>query len=356
MIVYGVVLGITFIIYIWLRHGLHLDKSRVDRITISFFFISYLLLLCLRDVSVGVDTKTYVWRFQQLQMMDWRSALSYTGKGDEFAFILLNKIIGSIGGSRLLIIVSAFLIVIPIMHLYREEAEGAVFTISFFLISLLFGMFFSGMRQSIAIALEVPAYYFTKKRKIVPFLLMVMLAFLFHRTGIVIAAIYPIYHAKITRKWLWFVVPIMAIVYVYRNVIFEYLFVLAGDGYVRGYSYLTGTSAQGALMALFLLLSVYSYVVLDEEQAGEEEIGLRNILLLAACIHLFTPVNSIVARINMYYILFIPVAITRINNRCKENYFQITRIASFIMSAYFIIHFLTSTGSSTQFENYMLFF
>ena len=185
---------------------------------------------------------------------------------------------------------------------------------------------------------------------------MVILAFLFHRTGIVIAAIYPIYHAKITRKWLWFVVPIMTVVYLYRDALFEYLFVLAGDSYVRGYSYLTGTSAQGALMILFLLLSVYSYIVLDEEQAGEEEIGLRNILLLAACIHLFTPVNSIVARINMYYILFIPVAITRINNRCRENYYQITRIASFIMSAYFVLHFLTSTGSSVQFENYRFFF
>jgi hypothetical protein len=356
MIVYGVVIAITLALYLWFRYGMHFEKEYVDRATVMFFFIAYLLLLCLRDVSIGTDTKVYVYRFQQLQVMSWGDALSYSGKGDEFAFILLNKLVGMIGGPRLLIIVVSLIVVIPVMRFYRDESEGAIFTISFFLISLLFGMFFSGMRQSIAIAMAVPAYYYSKQKKIIPFILTTILAFLFHRTGIVIGALYPIYHAKITRKWLWFVVPIMAVIYFYRDIIFEFLFALSGENYVRGYSYLTGTSTQGALMVLFILLSIYCYVVLDEDQAGEEEIGLRNILLLAACIHLFTPVNSIVARINMYFILFIPVAVTRINNRCKENYYTITQIATFVMSAYFIIHFLTSSGSTTQFENYKLFF
>lgn len=356
MEVYGVLIAITIGIYVLFRYGVHYKKEQVDKISVSFFFIAYLLLLCLRDTTVGVDTKTYIWRFLQLQGMSWENALSYSGKGDEFAFILLNKLVGSIGGERLLIAVSSLLIVIPILKLYRDESEGAIFTISFFLISLLFGMFFSGMRQSIAIALGVPTYYFAKERKIIPFALTVLLAFLFHRTGLVIAGIYPVYHARITRKWLWFVVPIMAIIYCFREEVFKFLFVFAGDTYVRGYSYLTGSSSQGTLMILFILLSVYSYLLLDEDIAGEEEIGLRNILLLATCIHIFTPINSVVARINMYFILFIPVAITRINNRCKRQYLHIMQVATVIMCIYFIYHFMTSTGSSTQFENYRLFF
>ena len=356
MLVYGIFVGITFLLYAGLRYGLHYEKAYVDRVTISFFFVLYLLLLCFRDVSIGVDLKTYIWRFQQLQMMDWPTALSYSGKGDEFAFILLNKVVGIVGGPRLLIIVASVIIVLPIMYLYKNESEGAFFTISFFLVSLLFGFFFSAMRQSIAIALAVPAYYYTKNKKIIPYLLIVALAFLCHRSAILLVLLFPIYHAKITRKWLWVVVPLMVLLFFYRDIVFSYITLFVNDTVYVNYNTISGSSGQGLLSVLFILLSVYSLIVLDAEKAGPEEIGLRNILLLATCLHMFSPFNPVFGRINLYFILFIPVAITRINNRCKPVLNKAVQIASFLMSVVFILHFLTSTGSSVRIENYKLFF
>ena len=57
--IYGILIGLTGFVYLFFT-ALHYEKSKVDKITITFFFIGYLLLLCLRDYSVGVDTRGYV--------------------------------------------------------------------------------------------------------------------------------------------------------------------------------------------------------------------------------------------------------------------------------------------------------
>lgn len=356
MVYYGVLIGLSILMYFYLRFGSANDKKRADEITLTFFFLSYLLLLCLRDESVGADTRNYIYRFNLIQNMGWHELFSIAGAGSEFGFIILNKLISIFGGPRLLIIIVSAIIVIPVLILYKNEADDAMFCISFFLISLLFGMFFSGMRQSIAISLGVPAFYCVKNKRKMLFFLVVVLAFSFHRTAIMLLLLYPIYHARIIRKWLWFVIPILVLVYVYRDIVFSFASLYLENTVYTNYTLLTGTSGQGALSILFMLLSIYCYVIMDESLADSEDIGLRNIMLLATTVHLFSPLNPVVARINMYFILFIPVAVSRANLRRKILYNQVVTLATIIMEAYFVIHFLLSNGSTTRFENYMFFF
>lgn len=353
MVAYGVVIAMTIAVYLFttqMKYG----KERIDRITVTFFFLAYIFLLCSRDISIGVDTKHYVKTYEMLSQLNWTSAFAL-GNG-EVGFVALEKLIAFFGGTRLFISVVAIVTVLPVMYLYKNEAEGSMICISFFLISLLFEMFFSGMRQGIAIALAVPAYYMVKKRKIIPFILIVILACLFHKSAVLIALLYPIYHAKITKKWLWFVVPLFVLGTVYRSQLMDVIFQLAGDEYSYKYSYLTGESGQMGLMILFILLAIYSYVMLDENQAGEEEIGLRNILMLAAFIHLFTPLNPTISRMNYYFILFIPVAISRINNRCNELLYQIRSVACFVMPIFFIAYFFLLKSDSLNVFNYKFCF
>ena len=202
MVAYGVVIAMTIAVYLFTTQ-MQYDKERIDRITVTFFFLAYIFLLCSRDISIGVDTKHYVKTYEMLSQLNWTSAFAL-GNG-EVGFVALEKLIAFLGGTRLFISLVAIVTVLPVMYLYRNEAEGSMICISFFIISLLFEMFFSGMRQGIAIALAVPAYYMVKKRKIIPFILIVILACLFHKSAVLIALLYPIYHAKITKKWLWFV-------------------------------------------------------------------------------------------------------------------------------------------------------
>ena len=96
--------------------------------------------------------------------------------------------------------------------------------------------------------------------------------------------------------------------------------------------------------------------MLDESIAGEEEIGLRNILVLAAFIHLFTPLNPTVSRMNYYFIPFIPIAISRVNNRCNKKLYQLRDVASVVMPVFFVMYFFLLKDDSLNVFNYRFFF
>ena len=72
MIYYGVLVAFTILIYFFFT-ALHYEKKKVDRITLTFFFVMYLLLLCCRDLSVGNDTRGYIKAFEYIRLLDWKT-------------------------------------------------------------------------------------------------------------------------------------------------------------------------------------------------------------------------------------------------------------------------------------------
>lgn len=332
------------------------EKDRTVRYMITTFFVVYMILLGFRATSVGNDTVNYIYRyFEPFHNMSFGEVIR--SRTDEIGFSLFVKMIALItNNAQIFLIITALISAIPIMILYRNESREAAVCCSFFMISLLFEILFSGLRQGIALGLTVPAYYFTKQKKILPFILIVALAFTFHVSAVMILFIYPVYHAKITGKWLWFVIPIMALIYYYNRPIFTVLFQAFGGKYFEKYSTLYGTTNQFGLMTLFILLSVYCYAVMDDKLADEDDIGLRNILLLATAIQFFAPLHNIVSRLNYYYILFIPLAVTRANEKCKHMIWQITKLASLVMTAYFIYYFFFSKGDTLHIMDYSFCF
>ena len=353
MIAYVSLITIFFISGIFFRHIWNKDKAVPAMITI--FFIGYLFLLCFRADSVGADTQSYLYRyFYAFHSIPLKELLQ--NRTDELGFVLFVKVLALLTeNGQLFLAVSALVSVLPIMIFYRKESTEAAVCCSFFMISLLFEFFFSGIRQGIAIGLAVPAYYYTRQKKLIHFIFIVALAVSFHVSAIMIAFIYPIYHARITSKWLWFVIPSMMVVYLNRKVVFTLLFELFGGKYFEKYSALTGMTKQYGLLALFIMLSVYCFIVLDEN-ASQDNLGLRNILLIATMIQFFAPLHSIVSRMNYYFILFIPVVITRTNSNCKFKSRQITRIASFVMTMFFVFYFVFMKGDPLRIMDYSFCF
>ena len=342
--------------YSYTEDSVALRNERIEAKTITVFFVIYIFLLGLRDSSVGIDTNSYLNYFSRLQFQDWKGVFDTTA--DEFGFALLTKFIGSIAKSpQFYLMVLAVVSVGPLAYFYRKESKDALLCFSFFLISLLFEAFFSALREGVALGLVVPAYYFTKKKKIVPFILIVLLASTFHLSALILVALYPIYHAKITLKWLWVVAPLMFIIYRYNAIIFNALLVNMGGKYANKYLiYGYNASGQYGLLILFVLISVYCFVMMDEEKADADDIGLRNLLLLATALQLFAPLHVLASRINYYFIVFIPVALTRVNSKCKHMFWQVAKLAKYVMIIYFIFYFFFMKGDALQIMNYSFAF
>ena len=189
--------------------------------------IVLILLVALRGLLCGIDTIQYKVLFRQYSLTDFSEILK-TGV-HEIGYRLLNKIVGLITDNyQYLLIATSLMCVCPIWYFYKKESEQPILTLSLFLTVAPFVLLFSGIRQAIAMAIGVFAWYMSRKKKPLLFICIVLIAMQFHTSAFILLFLYPLYHAKITGKWLWFVVPCMVAVYYLKDVIFAFLINLLG--------------------------------------------------------------------------------------------------------------------------------
>ena len=302
---------------------------------IGVFFVLLFILIALRHESVGNDTRNYINIFYGYSKLDWQML----GKQSlELGFAYFNKIISLFTKEpQVFLGITAAITVMMIYPTYKRLCVDSSLTIVLFITMSTFVMAFSGIRQMLAIAIGFIAYEFTRKKKIVPFFLLVLLAMSFHISAFLLLFMYPIYHAKITTKWLFAVVPIMMAIFVFNEQIFmnlEPLFLLYTE-------YDTGMEQTGAytILILFIAFAVFTFLVPDEASLDSETIGLRNLLLLAVALQMFAPIHSLAMRMNYYYIIFIPMLIPKIIKARSNRWGQVAVIGRHVMVIFFLVYF-----------------
>ena len=196
-------------------------------------------------------------------------------------------------------------------------------------------MYFSGIRQAIAISLGIPVWYAAKKKKLGRYIVLVLVAMQFHTSAFMLFLLYPLYRARISKKWLWFVVPAMAAVFVFRASIFGVLINLLWKDYEI-------TKATGAknILILLVLFGVYAYVIPDEKKVDQDTAAMRNILLLSVVIQIFALLHPLSMRMNYYFLIFVPILIPKIANRSKDGYAQVAKVSAIVMTVYFVYYFV----------------
>jgi len=322
------------------------ERIKNEKRIVAVFFFIFFVLLAIRNTEMGADIRNYENYFLRIESLRWSDILDYDM---EPFYVILNKIVSSIGGDfQFFLAVVSFIIVLPMAVLYYNECENAMLTISIFVNVSVFTMIFSGLRQSIAFAIGIIAFYFVKNKKIFGFLLCVFAAYNFHHSGFILLALYPIYHIKITKKSFQFIIPLMVILFVFRKQVFGFLLRVSGERYTAGLEDLTDTGAY-AILILFILFTVYSFIEMEDEYVDKETMGLRNILVVATCIQMFASVHMLAMRANYYFIPFIPVIISKISARGNKDDKLIVKIINAILIVFFLFYFFygAETGEDT---------
>ncbi len=320
--------------------------KKKNRNIMALFFILFLLMLAFRDVSIGRDMPRYKVLFNGYARMNWEKALSLD---IEPLHVILNKVIALFTDDfQVFIIITALITVLPMLYTYSKSSEDPPLSISLFLILPTFVMAFSGVRQAIAISLGILAYEATKRKKLLLYIVFVLLAYGFHRSAFVLVFMYPLYHAKITRRWLYAVVPAMGVIYVFNKPIFTFLNRFISELY-ESEIYETGAFM---MLLLFIIFAVYSFVVVSDTELDAETIGLRNFLLLAIIFQMFVPLHSLAMRMNYYYIIFIPLLLPKIINRCSPQWQKIVSVSRYIMILYFLFYFFDHAPSGNILDTF----
>ena len=310
--------------------------KKKNRFLITIFFVLYFLLLALRSEEIGIDLTNYKSIYINCGKSSWKNIFNSIGE-IEVGYAVLCKLIYSTNASfHTFMVVVAIIEIVPLMILYREEVENAFLSVVLFLIVGIFPMLFSGLRQSIAISLGAIAFLLLKNRKIILFIIVVFFATTFHTSAFMLFFMLPLYYLKITKKWLIVFVPMIIAMMIFNVQIFSVLVKLLPERYDNYEAKPTGAFA---MLILYILFSVYAYVISDESKIDQETIGLRNFLLFSIILQIFASINTVAMRMNYYYIIFIPLLLPKVMKNSQPKYKDINRLAEMIMIIFFLFYF-----------------
>lgn len=353
MVVFYILLFVPLIIQHATIKGNIINYQKKNINALNFFFIMLTVLVMFRHESVGNDTRNYIYYFNIFSELDW----SELGNGyDESGFPYFNKIISLFSKEpQFFLAISSLTVSLMIYPTYKRLCVDASLTIVLFCILSTFVMMFSGIRQMLAIGIGVIAYEFTRNKKLVFFIIAVIVAMAFHTSAFMLAFMYPIYHAKVTKKWLIAAVPALIIVFIFNKPIFSFLTMII-EQYTKYEGEISSTGAY-TMLFLFLIFTVFAFLIPEESLVDKETLGLRNFLLLTLIIQMFAPLHTLAMRMNYYYIIFIPLLLPKIISCRNKKWEQIAVFGRHIMLIFFLIYFFINayTGEGLHVFPYHFF-
>ena len=316
------------------------DFEKKNKNALLFFFFFLVFLVMFRHESVGTDTRNYIRFFSNYSVMSWK-AISKSAV--ELGFAYFNKVVSLFSDDpQFFLAVTVIVTVAMIYPTYRRLCVDTSLTIVLFCTMSTFSMMFSGIRQMLAIGIGFIAYEFTRKNKLILYIICVAIAITFHTSAVMLAVMYPLYHAKITKKWLFAVVPALVAVFAFNRPIFSYLSFLIE----RYTSYKGGITQTGAytMLILFAIFAVFAFLIPDEALVDDETVGLRNFLLLALVVQMFAPLHHLAMRMSYYYIIFIPLLLPKVIAAKSEKWQQVAVVARHVMVAFFFGYFFINSA------------
>ena len=170
---------------------------------------------------------------------------------------------------------------------------------------------------------------------------------LFHTSAFIIALLYPVYHVNITKEKLFFVVPVILLVFVFNEQIFSFVIRFMGEKYEDLYSNIEETGAF-TMIIFFAVFTVYAFITPQKNQLDKDTVGLRNILLLSLCLQMFAPINNIAMRMNCYFLVFLPLLIPKIGTRCHQKDKDLVRLLEILLIVFLLVYFIWTGYTGTD--------
>lgn len=239
----------------------HESRNRRKKVFIIVCCIQWILISGLRADSVGSDTSNYMRLYELHNRMSWAEIWStvkayYLGievtADYELGYVVFEKLIGSITPSHLFY---KFIVAIIFMSalgkfIYKNSVDPFISFIVYD--ALMYNMFsLTGYRQVISVSLGILCgYEFIKKRRFIPFLILLVVSSLFHRSILIFIIFYFLANKKITHRYVLVATAMIAVLVVERNNVFNYVKVLVG---YEQYSGTYGFAQQTFLLLLILL-------------------------------------------------------------------------------------------------------
>jgi len=225
-----VVLGIYFSSSSFATGSLNIRRK-----TYVYSIIILLILLSgLRNWAVGSDTYQYYYIFDMVKQDTWENLLDnfihYEGK-DPFYRVFLKVFQVFTGNYQVYLVFVATIFMTALGNFILKNTKQIRHAVLAFIIYMgyFYGFFsITGIRQTIATAILLWSFEFIKKKKYLPFVILVAFAGLFHVSALVFLLVAFLANFKKPKQLFILVLISFPLVFIYKNQLADFLVVTTG--------------------------------------------------------------------------------------------------------------------------------
>lgn len=287
--------------------------------------VQWVILSGLRGMTVGADTIGYRRSFYRIGLTSWHKIFAnvsaYIGGAEikDPGYALFVKIFQVFSTNyQVYLVFIALLFMIPMaIWIYRNSSMPCL---SFIIFSTLFYSFYAvtGIRQTIATSLVVfIGYEFIKKKKPIPFLILVFLSFFIHKSCVCFLPFVFFAHKKITWRYVGIFSAITAAFLILGKTLYEPFAEFVG--YDVEEEYLLDTYSYTLVICLLTVSAFVLYRFIKKNTDEEKFKALYNAALFTTAFTLLTLRNQSFMRVQQYYALFfmllVPELVRAFNKR-----------------------------------------
>lgn len=314
---------IIILLIIFLGYALKPNSNKKNKkIYLIIIFIVLAVVGAIRDYTVGVDTEQYCKAFRDISQLSIEEAKKETRYED--GFIVLCKVLSYICNDyQILIAFTSAFIMYAIGRFIYEESNDVVMSSLLFIVLNCYAMYLSAMRQALAISIILLGYIlFLKKGKYIKYIIMVVIASLFHQSALIMIFLIFFYKLKFKNKYYLVAIILSVCIYGLTTPIFgiltkifpTYSYYLGSQFFVSNYF----ASLLNAIVAIiFFTIGVYYNKFKDREKDKASFYAFMcmfNVIFYVATIKI-----SIFSRITTYFnifnIIWIPIFLSNISRK-----------------------------------------
>lgn len=312
---------------------------------VPFYIFSFWILLMFLALRYGYGTDYWSYLLKHKYM--------YVGSGSfweqkEILYTYLNMLISNF---HWLIAVISIFYVFTVQRLIKSSLSIKYYWLAIFVWLInpyLFLVHLSGLRQTIAICFFVFAVHFAIKRKLVPYLIFVVIAAGFHQSALFMLPVYFFLTEKKIRK-VGFIVICSILGLLLATPLFDMILnqVIV---YFPKYAMYVETIQQNSLRSILMTSFLFFLVAFNINKLEGKEIIYGKLALFATGIALLSIQFNMIGRVGMYFDIFLIVAIPLIVSKIKTMAYR--QISILLIIAIYLLRYTSFLVNSGGYETY----
>lgn len=362
MTIYFVILSYFAVLFAVLKLNMEKAQKDIKKIYSFLCFVILFLVMGLRAPTVGTDIKQYLYVYNNLTP-NINSFISELDIGSFFSsengFAFLNSILKTLHfNNQQYIMFFSFVFAFSFIFFYYKYSKNVFISILLFITIGNFAMSMTGLSQTLAIVLTLYSFKFILERKLIKFLIIILIAMSFHFSSFIFLPVYFLYGIILKKREVILVFCFILLLLPLNKIIYNYLLIpFIPPQYTI---YLNFTKSINPLVIL-VALSINFFPILfwdNFNNKDKSEKKLVSFLFIGSSIYSIFNILALnlvwINRLSFYFMpfneLLIPWILYYINSKETK---QILTIAIIMLV---IFHFIISTpGGTLEIDRYLFF-